>query len=275
MANSEKLRIGVFSITGCAGCQLSVIFNEDELLSLLDVINLRAFPFVKEVNAEQDFDYVLMEGLVATKEDLAMLKKVRGHTKKLVALGACAHSGCIPAYRNFTLEKQFEEVPHHTLDDVRDELKSIKPSPISDHVEVDYIVPGCPPDKKEILGFLYAIAHGIEPHPYGEPVCVECRRNGNQCLLEVGKPCLGPITRGGCRAVCPSGGFECWGCRGCTDDANVKVLCAYFREKGYSDNWIKERMRTFVGMILPEDLDDVFASSDEGIRIPLHSTDQS
>ncbi|MBI5414238.1 sulfhydrogenase 1 subunit delta [Candidatus Peregrinibacteria bacterium] len=243
-----KLKVGIFSITGCAGCQLSVIFNEDELLPLLSLIDLHAFPFIKKVNAEENFDYVLMEGLVATKEDLQKLKKIRKNTKNLIALGACAHTGCIPAYRNFTLKNRFNTVYNHTLENIRGNLKSISPSPIDAHVKVDYTIPGCPPDKNEILSTLYKIANGLTPRPYSEPVCVECRRNGNPCLLEFDKPCLGPITRGGCNSVCTNSGFECWGCRGHTDDANEKVLIEYFRKKGYSRKWIDERMKTFVGM---------------------------
>jgi sulfhydrogenase subunit delta len=244
---SAKLKIGVFSITGCAGCQLSVIFNEDELLNLLDLVNLCAFPFIKEVKCDEQYDYVLMEGLVATKEDLDLLIKIRKNTKKLVALGACAHTGCIPAYRNFTAKKLWQKTYHHTIYDINKNLKSIQASPLDVHTNVDYYLPGCPPDKKEILSFLYQIAHDIEPRPYLDPVCVECRRQGNLCLLEINKPCLGPITQGGCQAVCPSGGFECWGCRGITNDANLVELTKLLQTKGYSKKFIQERMRTFVG----------------------------
>ena len=67
----------------------------------------------------------------------------------------------------------------------------------------------------------------------------------------------------GCDSVCTNGGFECWGCRGKTEDANVKVLYDYLRSKGYSKEWIKERMRTFVGMTLPEDLDSLFRKKEK------------
>jgi len=230
---TKKLKIGVFSVTGCAGCQLSIIFNEDELLSLLDLVELHAFPFIKEVNANENFDCVFMEGLIATNEDLKIVKKIRKNTKLLVALGACACTGCIPAYRNFTIEKRFHQAFKHTVDKIKPHLKSINPTPIDVHIPVDFHIPGCPPEKSEILKNIYNLTQGLPLINYTEPVCVECRRQQNLCLLEINKPCLGPITQGGCKAVCPNGGFECWGCRGHTADANIKVLYNLLKEKGY------------------------------------------
>ena len=89
----KKLKVGFYGITGCAGCLLSVIFNEDELLDLINLIDLKAFPFIKEVNTDENFDYVFMEGLVADKEDLEILEKLRKNCRYLVSLGACACTG--------------------------------------------------------------------------------------------------------------------------------------------------------------------------------------
>jgi len=30
---NKKLKVGVYGITGCSGCQLSIIFNEEEILA--------------------------------------------------------------------------------------------------------------------------------------------------------------------------------------------------------------------------------------------------
>jgi len=53
------------------------------------------------------------------------------------------------------------------------------------------------------------------------PVCVECKLAENICAFERGEFCLGPITRGGCNAVCVTAGRKCWGCRGPVDEPNV------------------------------------------------------
>jgi sulfhydrogenase subunit delta len=247
-----KPKVGVYGLTGCAGCQLSIIFNEDDILDLVSLIDLRAWPFIKGVNYDEKFDLVFMEGLVASNNDLEVLKKVRANTKILVALGACAHTGCIPAYRKFTLKEDYEHLLY-TKDDI---IKDVDPTPIDSHVAVEYTIPGCPPDKKEILTFVKDIVAGRKPKAYNNPVCVECRRNNNDCLLNIGKMCMGPITSGGCHSVCINGKFECWGCRGPSGDANYTAYINLLREKGFKDDFIKTRMKMFAGLKI--DLDKEF-----------------
>jgi len=242
-----KLSMGFYGITGCAGCLLSVIFNEDELLDLVKLIDLKAFPFIKEVNVDDHFDYVFIEGLVADQGDLETLKKLRENSTYVVSLGACACTGCIPAYRQFSLKENYE----HLLYKKQAHVTDLEPTPIDMHVKVDHYIPGCPPDKKEIITFIKSIVQGKHPKPYTSPVCVECRKNGNECLLDKGKPCLGPITAGGCNSVCINGGFECWGCRGPTKDMNLDLMIDILRKKGFDDKFIKDRLRTFAGLKLP------------------------
>ncbi len=239
--------MGFYGITGCAGCLLSVIFNEDEILDLVEIIELKAFPFIKEVNPADHFDYVFVEGLVASKDDVAVVKKLRKNSSFVVSLGACACTGCVPAYRHFTLKENYE----HLLYKKQKHLEDVGPTPIDTHVRVDHYIPGCPPDKREIVTFIRNVVLGKEPKPYESPVCIECRKNNNQCLLDIGKPCLGPITAGGCDSVCVNGGFECWGCRGPTEDMNLGLMIRILREKGFDDRFIMDRMRTFVGLKLP------------------------
>ena len=142
-----KPKVGFYGITGCAGCLLSVLFNEDEIMDLIELIDLKAFPFVKEVNIDEKFDYVFIEGLVASKDDLDEIKKLRGNAKFVVALGACACTGCIPAYRNFTLKENYEHLLYKKIESLED----VQPTPVDMHIKVDHYIPGCPPNKREIL----------------------------------------------------------------------------------------------------------------------------
>ncbi|MFH1133426.1 MAG: hypothetical protein V1735_02970 [Nanoarchaeota archaeon] len=244
---AKKPTVGLYGLTGCAGCLLSVIFNEDEILDLVQLVDLKAFPFIKEVNPEDSFDIVFVEGLVASKGDLAVLQRLRKNAKAIVALGACACTGCIPAYRHYTLKENYE----HLLYKKREEIEDLEPTPIDMHVAVDFWIPGCPPDKKQILHFIKQALLGLSPRLPDDPVCKECRQNNNACLLEQDRLCLGPVTAGGCHAVCVNGGFECWGCRGPTADMNLDTMIALLKKKGFSDDAIRERMRTFAGLKLP------------------------
>jgi coenzyme F420-reducing hydrogenase gamma subunit len=54
-------------------------------------------------------------------------------------------------------------------------------------------------------------------------VCVECKRKENICVYELGQFCLGPVTRAGCGARCPTHRHYCYGCRGIVPEANANA----------------------------------------------------
>jgi F420-non-reducing hydrogenase small subunit len=105
-------------------------------------------------------------------------------------------------------------------------------------VDVDYYVPGCPPTPKQIWNVVQAIVGGQLPAK-GSVVgasektqCDECTRkkqekkitsfkriataqpDPEQCFLEQGFLCMGPVTRGGCDTRCQLSGVGCRGCYG-------------------------------------------------------------
>jgi sulfhydrogenase subunit delta len=68
--------------------------------------------------------------------------------------------------------------------------------------------------------------NGDNPIILDQPVCVECKKAGNRCLLLDNKPCFGPMILGGCNAVCPTAGMACQGCRGLRPKGNVPAMRA-------------------------------------------------
>ena len=58
---------------------------------------------------------------------------------------------------------------------------------------------------------------------------------------------MGPITFGGCNALCPSNNIPCYGCRGPLDDSNVDALVELFKEKGVSREDIRRMFIKFAG----------------------------
>ncbi|MBW2971791.1 hypothetical protein KY359_02030 [Candidatus Woesearchaeota archaeon] len=241
---STKPVVAFYDLTGCQGCVLTFLFNEDELLDLAGQVDIKAFRFAKGAKDESRFDLVFVEGLVANNSDLEVLKAIREKTNTLVALGACACTGCIPAYRNFIDTSKYASLVYEKVQEIRDQPAT----PISEHVHVDYFIPGCPPDKKQIASFIKDALLGKTPKDYDKPVCFECRLNENRCLLDNGRMCLGPITRGGCDSICTNGKLECWGCRGPTPDANIPLMIKLLEKKGFTKEHIKQRLRTFAGM---------------------------
>jgi len=243
----SKPRVGIHSITGCAGCQLSIYFIEDILLDLLDKINLVAAPMIKEKNEEEGYDVLFVEGSVSSQEDLDNLLKWREKTKFLIALGACACHGGVQSMKHLMNEKEAKEAeqavyPKFPSDERVEPITSV---PIHRHVKVDFYIPGCPPDKQELVQVLKWLLQGRRLKVYDKAVCHECSLKENYCLLDQGIECLGPLMNGGCRALCPSFNHHCTGCRGLLDDANLESGKQVLKDKGFDVDALVKRMTKY------------------------------
>jgi sulfhydrogenase subunit delta len=104
--------------------------------------------------------------------------------------------------------------------------------PIDTVIPVDYFVPGCPIDRDEFIAFVKALLLGIKPTIPDYPVCVECKLKENVCVYTQGKVCLGPITRAGCKAICPTYGQSCEGCRGYISNPNDNSMRQVLAQHG-------------------------------------------
>jgi len=240
---NKKPKIGIYGISGCAGCLLTFLY-EDCFNEITKLVDIKSFPLIKEETYDGNYDYVFIEGTVCFDKDILKLNELRKKAKYIIALGACSHLGGVPSIKNFLNN-------HETLKlvyPVYNHLKSTNPEPINKHIKVDFYLPQCPPNKEEILEFIKQIAVGKHFKLYQEPVCLECRKKGNSCILEKGEICLGPITRGGCNALCPTNNVECYGCRGPTNDSNIKAFLEMLKEKGYIEKQVHEKMQTFAGL---------------------------
>ena len=67
----------------------------------------------------------------------------------------------------------------------------------------------------------------------------------NECLLLLGKPCLGPVTRAGCDAICPTFGSGCEGCRGLIPNPNENAMRDVLDEAGLTVEDILSRFTMF------------------------------
>ena len=126
-------------------------------------------------------------------------------------------------------------------------VKSIRADGIGNYVKVDYFMHGCPPNKYEFLHVIKELIVGKTPRQPDFPVCKECRENKNPCLLQLGKPCMGPITNGGCNSVCLNSRIACKGCRGPLEDANIDPLVSLYEKMGFTDEDIKKFFMGYAG----------------------------
>jgi len=219
---------------------------DDQLMDMLGKVNVKSFRWLKEFNDEGPFDIVFVEGAVSTPEEVELVKKLREKSKILVALGDCAAFGGVPAIRDFMDQ---EDVRREVYGDYT-YLESIEATAIGEHVKVDYMLRGCPIDKSEFLSYFNALVNDERPVEKRYAVCLECKRNGNKCLLKDGIPCIGPITLAGCNSACPNVGVPCFGCRGPTPNASLIAVKSMFETNGVDFEGIKdikERIIEFMG----------------------------
>ena len=222
VAASIRPRVGGVKMASCDGCQLTLLDLDDELLELAEQVDIVEFPEASSRRSEGPYDVLLVEGSVSTPEQAAEIRRLRRETRTLVTIGACAQAGGVQALRNWM---ELDEVAASVYANP-DLIESLEhSSPVSRVVNVDAEIPGCPVSRTQIRELLAATLIGRRPQLPDEAVCLECKRRGIPCLLVTGTaPCLGPITRTGCGALCPSVGRGCFGCFGPRENTNVTSL---------------------------------------------------
>jgi coenzyme F420-reducing hydrogenase gamma subunit len=205
---------------------LSLLNLEEELLAITDRLELAFFKEATKLEGRGPYDLTLVDGSVTTPHDAGEIKKVRRASRFLVALGTCATSGGLQALRNFASVEDFLAAVYP-----RPEWLEVLPqsTPLSAHVPVDLELQGCPINPQQLLEVITAYLWGRQPRVPASSVCLECKRRHNVCVLVAhGTPCLGPVTRGGCGALCPTYHRGCYGCYGPKETPNTASLAAWF-----------------------------------------------
>jgi len=167
---TDKARIATLWLDGCSGCHMSLLDIDERLLDIAPLIELVYSPVVDAKEFPENVDLTLVEGAIASDEDIEKMKLVRSRTKLLVALGDCAVTGNVPALRNnFLLEDVLQRgyvdnatanpgAPNHEVPKL--EAKVI---PLHELVHVDLFVPGCPPSADLIFFVLSEVLAGRVP----------------------------------------------------------------------------------------------------------------
>jgi coenzyme F420-reducing hydrogenase gamma subunit len=243
--SGSRPRLAVFKFASCDGCQVQIFNLEGALLPLLERFDVAFFLEASSRIEPGPYDVALVEGSITTPADAERIRRVRDESRTLVTIGACATSGGIQALRNGADVAEWKRhvYPHPEWLEI---LASS--TPISEHVKVDHEIQGCPIDGGQVLRVLLRALLGAQPDLPGESVCLECKRRGNVCVtVSRGVPCMGPVTRAGCGALCPSMGRDCYACFGPCDDPNPESLAAHFQRIGLSRRAVALRLRSIAG----------------------------
>ncbi len=261
--NKSKLAIGLGAT--CSGCDMSIVDLAEKIVNIFKSFEIVFWPTAQDQKLEQlknmpdgSIDVALYHGSIANTENSEMAKLLRKKSKVIIAFGACATHGGIPGLANLTNTKSLfktvysetqstanqnmtvpltkTELKGHTLTLPR-KLDTVVL--LNEIIDVDYYLPGCPPETTLVEKAVETLTSGDLP-PKGSVLaperilCDECARSRSdkkiskihrhhevntdleKCLLEQGVICLGIATRAGCGAKCINANVPCRGCMGPT-----------------------------------------------------------
>jgi len=162
----SKLKLATVWLDGCSGCHMSFLDMDERLLELAEVVDVVYSPIVDTKEFPDEVDIALVEGAVASVDD-EKIKKIRDHSKMLIAMGDCAITGNVPAMRNpigpeAILDRAYiqnasaqAQIPCVVVPKL---LKVVRP--IHEFVKVDVFLPGCPPSADTFHTALTALVNG-------------------------------------------------------------------------------------------------------------------
>jgi sulfhydrogenase subunit delta len=240
-----KPKVAFFDFVCCEGCQLQVINLEELVIDLNDLVEVVSFREAMKEHSD-DYDIAIIEGSIARPMDEERLKKIRDRAKILIAMGACASIAGVNALRNKYSNDEVKKMVYGDADTKSSPWFNVFPvKAVDEVVKVDYYIYGCPIDRNEFVNIITAIALGKKPDIPNYPICVECKKKENICVFEEGKFCLGPITRAGCGAVCPTYKDGCEGCRGLLDYSNIDSELEVLQKYGLTLNDALSRFKIY------------------------------
>ncbi len=265
MTQRAKKKLAIYWAAGCGGCEISVVNLHETLLEVAQLADLVFCPCLVDTKEDElaempddSIDVALINGAIRNDHNEEMAHLLRRKAKLVVAYGSCANSGCVPGLSNLgTVDDHLRTV--YDSQPTTDSTKGTIPQPrvevpegvlrlpllydqvrrLKDVVEIDYAIPGCPPEPHQSGPAILTLLHGENLPPRGATVgagpasvCEECPRtrkgklitslkrtweidpDPDLCLLDQGLVCMGIATRGGCGGLCPKANMPCIGCYG-------------------------------------------------------------
>jgi F420-non-reducing hydrogenase small subunit len=190
-AAKEKGVLALYWAASCGGCEIAVLGIDDKILQVADAFDIVFWPCVldgkvRDIENMEDksIDLCLFNGAIRTSEQEYMARLLREKSKALVAFGSCAHEGCIPALANLNTREEIFATSYHDTP-TTDNPEGTRPltefdaeegtlylpvfydtvKTLGQTVDVDYYLPGCPPEPDRIWDAIVAILENKLPAP--------------------------------------------------------------------------------------------------------------
>ena len=166
---SDLKTLATVWLDGCSGCHMSLLDMDERLIELSSQFTLVYSPLVDRKTFPDRVDVTLVEGAVASEDDLKKIRKIREHSRVLVSLGDCALTGNVSAMRNTCgpqpvyLRVYQENVLQPQIPTVGVPALLDRVRPVHEVVPVDVYVPGCPPSADTIYQVLSELLAGHLP----------------------------------------------------------------------------------------------------------------
>jgi F420-non-reducing hydrogenase small subunit len=202
-----KPKLAMYWAAGCGGCDVAVLDTNEKLLDIAKIFDIVLWPIATDfkyenVRAMEDksIDLCLINGSVRSTEHEEIVKVLRAKSKVLIAFGACACHGGIPALANFTSRAEIFQTVYNNIPSNSNEKKTLPQmetkipegelelpemfdtvKTLAQTVAVEYFIPGCPPPVDLILKVVDLYAAGKLP-PAGSIIasdktcCDDCDR---------------------------------------------------------------------------------------------------
>ena len=168
--SDSKVKVATVWLDGCSGCHMSFLDIDERLIELAQKIELVYSPLVDNKVFPESVDVTIVEGAVSTDEDIVKIRKIRAHTKLLIALGDCCVTSNVPGMRNpFGTDAVMHRAYHQNSQLQQQNPTAHLPKlldrvrPMHEVVKVDLFVPGCPPPADAIWTVLTELLAGRTP----------------------------------------------------------------------------------------------------------------
>lgn len=197
------VKVATIGLTGCAGCHVAILALGEKIIEAAGKLDLEhSYILVDTKDIPEDIDVILVEGGLRSSRDMEVLKAARERSRAVVAVGSCSCFGGTPSLANtFRIQKLVETVYGGEFKPNEAMIPSLSEyvKPVKELVKVEFEVPGCPPEPRNLQELLENLLTGkiVEAPKYN--VCKECVRKRDKPTILVDY-C---IACGNCEETCP------------------------------------------------------------------------